>query len=50
MKSKIVFESSFYTKSYIITILIFFGAFCPKNGASKNEFSIVFLKCDVMVG
>ena len=46
-RSKIVSESSFYTKSYIITILNFFVAFCLKNGASKFGFTIVFWKCDL---
>ena len=45
-KSKIVFESSFYTKSYIITILKkIWERFVFKNGASKNVFPIVFFKC-----
>ena len=47
-RSKIVFESSFYRKSYIITILKkFLERFVLKKGASKNKFPIVFLKCDL---
>ena len=40
-KSKIVFESSFYTKSYIITVLKKMEHFIQKNG-EKNGFPIVF--------
>ena len=42
------FRKQFYTKSYIITILIFFlERFVLKIGASKSGFPIVFLKCDL---
>ena len=47
-RSKIVSESSFYTKSYIITILKKIqSVLSKKNGAPKNGFPIVFLTSDV---
>ena len=34
-------------KCYIITVVIFFGAFCHKNGVPKNGFPILFSKSDL---
>ena len=43
------FWKQFLIKSYIFTNTIFFKCFFLKNGASKNEFSILCLKCDLII-
>ena len=47
MRSGIKSEINFQIKCYIITVLIFFGAFCPKTWRSKIGFPIVFSKSDL---